>query len=90
MVRFFCLNTLPFYAISDQLLLNAGTERHPQSAAVLCSATTHPVYFNAVYFSATDEVIGAVRGAVTHMYDSLFKVDTGCFTKPFCQSSPEM
>lgn len=55
-----------FHAISDQLLINAGTEPHPQFAAVLCSATTHPVYFNAIYSGATDEAIGAVRGAVSN------------------------
>lgn len=67
--------TLPCYAISDQMLLNAGTEPHPQSAAVLCSAATPPVYFNAVYFGDTDELIGVVRGAVSRqksaMYESL-------------------
>lgn len=70
----FYLNTLPFYSISDGLLFNAGTKPHPHSTAVTCCATPDPVYFNAVHFGGTDEVIGGVRGGVkgqtSGMYES--------------------
>lgn len=85
---------MPIYAISDLLLLNAVTEHHPQSAAVPCFAVTHPVSFNAVDFGDTDEVAGAVRGAVSRIGSLCTSLsvlaDAGCFTKQFCVSSAEM
>lgn len=63
----------PFYAISYRLSFNAGTKPHPHSAAVICCATPDPVYFNAVHFGGTDEVIGAVRGVVNGQMSGVYE-----------------